>query len=130
MKKMDKKIKRLVQSVRLDVPRDSENQFMEEFTRVEPERLQKKNKHHTFWPGFVAAASFVIVAVLFFFSFFNKSANHQNNSQDLIQYSELNQSQNGKIVVRSIRAYNQPARTFYFQSKDKDKVIIWIQKKN
>lgn len=33
-----------------------------------------------------------------------------------------------KIVVKSLRIENRPAKSFYFQSKDRDKIIVWVQK--
>lgn len=34
---------------------------------------------------------------------------------------------NSEIVVKSIRIENRPAKTFYFQSEDADKVIVWVK---
>ncbi len=33
-----------------------------------------------------------------------------------------------KIVIKSLKIENRPARSFYFQSKDENKLIVWVKK--
>ena len=125
MNELDEKIKKMVQSVKLNVPED---QFMDKLKQLKLDKSVQKIKSRRFWPVIATAASLVMVVFLFVFFYLIKSPINQKRSWDSIQFSTFNKSHNSKIVIRSIHVNKQPAKTFYFQSKNKDKVIIWVQK--
>lgn len=37
---------------------------------------------------------------------------------------------NREIEVKSLRIENRPVKSYYFQSKDTNKIIVWVQKQN
>ena len=129
MNKLDKNIKKWVQAVKLNVPEDTKNKFTEEIHQIEPVKSGKKARYYWFWPAFATAASLLIVVVLFFSFYFNKTTNKQDNKKLIAQSLGKEKKQSRKVIIRSVRIENKPAKTFYFQSKNKDRIIVWTQKK-
>lgn len=41
----------------------------------------------------------------------------------------LSTKKNQKIIVKSVKMENQPAKTFFFKSNHPDRLIVWVQKK-
>ena len=128
MKKLDKKIKKMVQSVRLDVPANMEDKFMDELNQLNLDESVQKIKHRRIWPVIATAASVILAVVIFVFLYLIKTPVNKKSDRDLIQLSDLIRFQKSRIEIRSVRINNKPAKTFYFQSKEKNKVIVWIQK--
>lgn len=130
MNKLDKNIKKWVQEVKFNVPEDIKNKFTEEIYQIEPVKSGKKARYHWFWPVFTTAASLLVVVVVLFFSFyFNKTTSKQYNKKLIAQSPGVEKEQSRKIIIRSVRIKNKPAKTFYFQSKNKNRLIVWTQKK-
>ena len=115
MKRIDKEIKRKVKSVRLEVPQHVEEHCLTQLSSSHPLEPHNAPSITRFWPLLALAASLIlVVGWLFIQKVFLPSAGTPNMRQE-------------QVFIRTIDINGKPAKTYYFQSKDKNRVIVWTQ---
>ena len=116
MKRVDKEIKKRVQSVRLEVPQRIEKQFLTELAASQPLESKRPKSRVRYWPVLVVAASLILIVGWLFIG------------KQFFQNQSGNDTAKQQVFIRSVQINGKPAKTYYFQSKDKNKLIVWTQK--
>jgi hypothetical protein len=66
-----------------------------------------------------------LVCLIIFFPFLTEKNDNSTISQD----KKIIKS-TSKIILKSVKLENVPAKTFFFQSSHPDRLIVWVQKHN
>ncbi|MCP5105312.1 MAG: hypothetical protein GY950_18130 [bacterium] len=113
---LDLEIKKRVQAVELDVPRDLEEEFMKELAGMTPE-LPPKRRNLVYMGALATAATFLLAVFLLVTVFFDKTPVQVNRGVE-----------EEEVFVDFARVEGVPANTYIVNQQDPDITIVWIEK--
>ncbi|UCH94262.1 MAG: hypothetical protein JSV88_28885 [Candidatus Aminicenantes bacterium] len=115
MKAFDQEIKKRVQAVDREIPRELENAFLEKLNRLVPEKPLAHRHRFIYYGALATAAAILLVIFLFLFPLFHR---------------QINSVEAEEVWVQAARVEGQPASTFIVNQKNPDITIVWIEKIN
>jgi len=113
MKNFDRELRKKVQSVECEIPRDLEDSIMDQLDRQQVEPIRFEAKHTNWIYGAIAAAVFVLVVLIFVFQYIQRP----------VQTVEADE-----VGVQSAFVEGKPATTIVIKQPDTDLTIVWIEK--
>jgi len=126
MKKKDKQIRNLVQMIDLSVPKDFTDKLKRESPESEIEIPAGKRQSPWSWARAAFAATIAIgfaVSLILIIG----PATPPSAEGILIKQAGTGKGEQN-IIIRSIKVNNKPAKIYCYQSKNRDRLIIWTQK--
>ena len=114
-KNFDREIRKRVQTLEQEIPRELENDFLEKLDGIVPV-LPQVQRSRFFYYGALATAASILLAILFLLlPSLHRPLPHADSQE---------------VWVQSAQVEGQPASTIIIASQDPDCTIVWLEKIN
>lgn len=120
MKKTDKIIKDLIQSVQQEIPVSLDQGITDILSSEKPADHILKIKKKVPWKTYGLAATVCLLAFLFIWNLL-----HSPEENTVITTTGMDHPK-----IEAVRADSDEIKIYYYQSQNKNRLIVWVQKKS
>lgn len=110
----------MVQSVNLEIPDLLEQEIQQQISATDPDHTVPMTGQKRSLGAYALAASLFLLAFLFIWSTF-----FSQEEKSVISTVDSDQPK-----IEAVRAGNEEIKIYYYQSQNKNRLIVWVQKKS